>query len=143
MSTSSVISSYCSRTCLISVIYSVIASFYARCFWFSLTIYLYEVCHIWINSACSTAVYSDSDNDVLDDEHFQWDECHSWIVSTWTDCVDLEMYERFNQYDQKLQVKAEEMMSKIFFNVFVWHALSEVEVLCKTWIHEWLNSDKR
>jgi len=29
------------------------------------------------------------------------------------------MYERFNQYDQKLQVKAEEMMSKIFFNVFV------------------------
>ncbi len=29
------------------------------------------------------------------------------------------MYECFNQYDQKLRVKAEEMMSKIFFNVFV------------------------
>ncbi len=29
------------------------------------------------------------------------------------------MYECFNQYNQKLQVKVEEMMSKIFFNVFV------------------------
>ncbi len=53
------------------------------------------------------------------------------------------MYERFDQYDQKLRVKAEEMMSKIFFNVFVWHALSEVEVLCKTRVCEWSNSDKR
>jgi len=46
------------------------------------------------------------------------------------------MYERFDQYDQKLQVKAEEMTSKIFFNIFVQHALSEVEVLCKTQVRE-------
>jgi hypothetical protein len=88
-------------------------------------------------------MYNDSDNDVLDDERFQWDECCSRIVSTWTDCVDLETYERFDQYDQKLRVKAEEMMSKIFFNVFVRHALSEVEVLCETRVREWSNSDKR
>jgi len=53
------------------------------------------------------------------------------------------MYERFDQYNQKLQVKAEEMMSKIFFNVFVQYALSEVEVLCETRVREWSNSDKR
>ncbi len=53
------------------------------------------------------------------------------------------MYKCFDQYDQKLRVKAEEMMSKIFFNVFVRHALSEVEVLCKTRVHEWSNSDEK
>ncbi len=53
------------------------------------------------------------------------------------------MYKCFDQYNQKLQVKAEEMMSKIFFNIFVQHALSEVEVLCKTQVHEWSNSNKR